>query len=228
MEYEPTMPIRDSIELRQEIIDACLFLTKIGFCIGTWGNISCRVEEGLLITPSRVDYETMTPDDFVVVDWDGTKVSGERLPSSEMHLHRMLMLRRPDFGAIIHSHSPYASSVAAACKSIPVSVDDMAQIIGDEVKCGGYVPGGRHQPLAEEACKTIGDHAMAVLLANHGPIVGGRNLQETLVACQVLEKAAMMFIHASMLGGCLSIPPEHVAEERYRYLFKYGKQADAE
>jgi len=227
VDNQATPPIQDSTELRKQIIEACLFLTRQGFCVGTWGNVSCRVEEGLLITPSRVNYDDLTPRDLIIVNLEGKKVSGTRLPSSEMHLHRMLMLRRPDFGAIVHTHSPYASIVAAAREAIPVLSDDTAQIIGDVVKCTTYIPGGRHKKLAEEACKTIGNRATAVLLANHGPVVGGRTLQEALVACQVLEKAAMMYVLGLNLK-CRPIPCEFVEEERHRYLYKYGKENDAE
>ena len=225
---EKIEPFEDTTALRNEIIEACLFLCKIGFCIGTWGNISVRVEKGLLITPTRVDYDTMTPDDLVLVDWEGKILSEGKLPSSEMQLHRLLLLRRPDMAVVVHSHSPYASSVAAAGRSIPVCVDDMAQIIGDEVECASYVPGGRHFPLAEAACEAIGDISAAVLLMNHGPVVLGRNLHEAVVASQVLEKSAMMLIFAESIGGCKSIPEDMVKEERYRYLYKYGRKEDAE
>ncbi len=227
MKEQIITPLQDTPQLRGDIIRACRTLTDLGFCIGTWGNVSVRVESGLLITPSRVNYDVMQPGDMVVVDWEGVRVSGHRPPSSEMQLHRLLLLRRPDLGCIVHTHSPYASGVACARKSIPVSVEDMAQIIGGEVKCAAYTPGGRHIDLAEAAWEAMGDTAAAVLLANHGPVVGGRDLAEAVVACQVLEKAAQLFIFANSLGGCTSISEEMVAEERYRYLHKYGKDEDA-
>ncbi len=224
---EVVAPFKDTKELREEIIEVCCRLTELGYCIGTWGNVSVRCEEGLLITPSAIDYSTMSTDDMVVVDWDGRKISGERLPSSEMQLHRLFLLRRPDMGAVVHTHSPYASTCAVANRSIPVTVDDMAQIIGGEVRCSEYAPGGKHIELAEAGWKALGDRNAAVILANHGPVVLGRNLKEATVAAQVLEKAAMLYVLASSMGCCVPITSDYVEEERHRYLYKYGRKEDA-
>lgn len=216
----------DNPELRNSVLEACRFLSDIGHVIGTWGNVSVRLKAGILITPSRIEYSRMRPDDLVVVSWDGTKLKGSRVPSSETELHRQLLMKRSDFGALVHTHSPYASVLCCARRSMPVFVEDVAQIIGGEVRCTRYVPGGRHTVLAEEACEVIGDKSNAVLLANHGPVVGGRNLAEALVAAQVLEKAAMLFVNATVIGGYRAIPDKSVAEERYRFLYKYGKPED--
>lgn len=181
----------------------------------------------MLITPSRVPYHSMVADDLVVVSWEGHRIRGQRLPSSEMQVHRVLLLRRPDLGAIVHTHSPYASAFACAQRTIPVCVEDMAQIIGGEVCCARYVPGGRHKELAQAAWEEMGEEAAAVSLANHGPVVGGRDLAEAVVAARVLEKAAQLAIFASALGQCVIISPEHVREERLRFLYKYGREEDA-
>ena len=156
-------------ELRDEVIRACCFLMDIGFVIGTWGNLGVRVKEGLLVTPSRIDFRTMIRDDLVLVSWEGRRIRGERLPSSESELHRMLLLKRPEMLVSVHSHSPYASAVSAMRRTMPVVLEDMSQIIGGEVHCAEYTPAGRHRSLAEAACESIGDVAAAVLLANHGP-----------------------------------------------------------
>ncbi|MHB1000657.1 MAG: class II aldolase/adducin family protein [Armatimonadota bacterium] len=226
MEKQPITPPADSLQLRQEIIQACIYLMDIGFCIGTWGNIAVRVEEGLLVTPSRIDFRQMEPDDMVLVSWEGKKIGGYRLPTSESELHRLVLLHRPDMGVSVHSHSPYASAVSAARKSIPVCLEDMSQIIGGEVRCAEYTPAGRHKSLAEAAVAVMGDESAAVLLANHGPIVCGRNIPEALTAAQILEKSAMAFILTASIGGCVPIPSELVREERHRFLYKYGSPDD--
>ncbi|MCE5323564.1 class II aldolase/adducin family protein [bacterium] len=213
---------KDSLQLRQEIIKACLHLSEIGQFIGTWGNISVRVEEGFVITPSAVDYTTMTPEDFVVVSMDGQKVSGQAVPSSETELHRRLLAIRPDLGAFVHTHAPYATCLACAHKSLPVIVEDMAQIIGGEVRCTRYASGGRSKDLSEEACAVIGDDSSAVLLANHGAVIGGRTLGEAVTACRILEKAAFIYISAAAIGGAHPIPEECIIEERNRLLYRYG------
>ncbi len=227
IEVKPATPLQDTVELRRQIISTCLFLRdRLGYFIGTWGNISVRVEDGLLLTPSRMAYHELRPEDLVVVSWGSAVVKGHRLPTSEMALHHALMLERPGFGALIHAHSPYASVVASAHRSIPVIVDDMAEVIGGEVRCSRYVSAGRHKEMAQAARETIGKEACAVLLGNHGVVAGGRNLEEALVAVQFVEKAAVILIQAESLGGAVPIPEPLWREERHRYLYKYGRPED--
>jgi L-fuculose-phosphate aldolase len=166
------------------------------------------------------------PGDFVTVSLEGKVVAGHRLPSSETEIHRVVLTKKGDTGAIIHSHSPYATAVACLHQSIPVFVEDMAQIIGGEVHCTQYVPAGQHRKIAEEVGRTIGEEN-AVLLANHGVLCCGRNLEEALVANQIVEKAALMMMAAGGREKVIPIPEEFVTSERNRFLYKYGTAKDA-
>jgi L-fuculose-phosphate aldolase len=168
----------------------------------------------------------MTPADLVLVDIaSGQRVEGTNLPSSEMQLHRAIYRARPDVGAIVHSHSPYASTAACMHQDIPCLLEDMAQIIG-EVRWAPYVPGERHVELGVGAAAYLKD-SNVVLLANHGPVCCGRDLREAVVVNQVLEKSAMAFLWMSAIGqGIHVIPPEYAASERTRYLYRYGTAAD--
>jgi L-fuculose-phosphate aldolase len=232
MPLEPTQqrpdspPPDDGPEVREAIVAACRRLAALGHFVGTWGNIGVRTGQGLLVTPTRLDYDQLTAADLVLVDWDGQRIAGERLPSSEMELHRQVLAARPDLGAVVHTHSPYATAVAAARRPLPVCVEDMAQIIGGPVQCARYVPGGRHRELGAAACEALHPDSAAVLLANHGAVVGGRDLAEAIVASQVLEKAALAFLFAERLGGAHPVPPHAAAAERDRFLHKYGRPAD--
>jgi L-fuculose-phosphate aldolase len=218
---------RDTVELREAVIRACLDLRdRWGYFLGTWGNISVRVEDGVLVTPSRMNYEVLVPTDLVVVAWEGGVLRGHRVPTSEMELHRQILLKRPDLGAVVHTHSAWASVCACAHRSIPVIVDDMAEIIGGEVNCAPHVAAGRHRELAQAAAEAIGPDACAVLLGNHGAAAGGRDLDEAVAACQILEKAAHILIHAEPFGGARPIAENLWREERHRYLYKYGKAED--
>ena len=114
MTQEITRCFQDSEELRNDVIRTCLFLRDIGFCIGTWGNISIRLKDGILITPSRLDYAEMKAEDLVIVSWTGKAIKGSRVPSSETALHLAILKHRPDLGAVVHSHSPLASALACA------------------------------------------------------------------------------------------------------------------
>ena len=229
MTHRPAACVDDTIDLRQQVIDTCFTMRdRLGYFVGTWGNIGVRLTEGLLVTPSRMDYEQVKPDDLVVVAWEGGVVRGHRTPTSEMDLHRQVMLKRPDLGAIVHSHSPWASVCACAHRSIPVLVDDMAEVIGGQVQCAAYAPAGEHRQLARHASEAIGPDATCVLLGNHGVVAGGRDLDEAVIASQFVEKAAMILIHAEAIGGVKPIAEPLWRQERQRYLYKYGTAEDME
>lgn len=213
---------KDTPELRRSILDACLAMSELKFCISTWGNISVRVEGGIIVTPSRMEYGSMTVDDLVVVDGDGKRIAGHRLPSSETLLHCALQRARADLPVWIHTHPRCLSTLACRHRGFPVIVEDMAQITGGPVNCTEYVPGGRHSELARAAVEAIAPESGAVLLANHGVIVGGVTAAEALAATEVLEKAAAMWLAGEEL--IVPIPDELVREERNRYLYKYGRE----
>jgi L-ribulose-5-phosphate 4-epimerase len=212
--------------IKARIIEMCRLLETMGYFIGTWGNISVRVPEGFIVTPSRVPYDVIQASDFVVVSSEGKVVAGHRLPSSETEIHRAVLNKKSCLGAIIHSHSPYATAVSCLQRPIPPFVEDLAQIVGGQVNCTRYVPAGRHKKIAEEVARSIGE-ANAVLLANHGVLCGGRDLEEAFVASQILEKAALMMLAAGTLGPVIPIPEEFVRSERDRFLHKYGTARDA-
>jgi L-ribulose-5-phosphate 4-epimerase len=212
--------------LKAAVIEKCRLLEKMGYFIGTWGNISVRVGEGFLVTPSRVAYDVIQPSDFVLVSLEGKVLAGHRLPSSETEIHRAVLNKKSGVGAIIHSHSPYATAVSCLHSAIPPFVEDLVQIIGGQVNCTRYVPAGQHVEISEEVARTIGDEN-AVLLANHGVMCCGRDLEEAFVASQILEKAAFMMLAAAAKGAVVPIPDEYVRSERHRYVYKYGTAHDA-
>jgi L-fuculose-phosphate aldolase len=219
----PTADPHESI--KDAIIATCRRLEKIGFIVGTWGNVSVRVPEGFIVTPSKIGYDVLQPADFVVVSLDGKVLAGHRLPSSETAVHRALLNKKPNIGAIIHTHSPCATAVAGLHRSIPAFVEDLAQIAGGEIRCTRYVPAGQHEKLAEEVANTIGEEN-AVLLANHGVFCCGRDLEEAFVTGQIVEKAAQMMLLAGGLGPVIPIPDEFVRSERQRFLYRYGTTSD--
>lgn len=219
------MTTPDPKTLKLTIIDTCRQLERLGYVIGTWGNVSVRVPGGMIITPSRVSYDVLTPDDFVTLSDEGTVTEGHRRPSSEADTHRAVYHAKPEVGAIVHSHSPYASAISCMHRSIPPILEEISQVIGGEIKCTRYIPAGRHRQLAEAVAKTIGQ-SQAVLVANHGVVCCGRDLAEALVASQIVERAALMMLAAGTGGKLHTIPKKFVQEERHRYLYKYGTSDD--
>lgn len=210
-------------ELKQAIIDACLLLEARGDIIGTYGNASVRIPGGLIVTPSRVDYRTLTPDDMVTVADDGGVIDGHRIPSSETSVHRLIYLARPDVGAVLHTHSFYATALSCLHVTVPVIVEEQSQVVGDEIRCTHYVPAGQHHGLGEEVARALGA-SNGVLLANHGVVACGRTIDEALFVAQIIERVA----HMRLLTGeaAIPIPPEYVRSERERWLYKYGTADD--
>ena len=215
----------DYRELKQAVIDACLRLQAMGYLVGTYGNASARVPGGLIVTPSRVDYAAITPEDMVVVADDGHILEGHRPPSSETSVHRLIMNARPDIGAVFHTHSLYGSALSCLHETIPVIVEEQSQVIGAEIRCTRYIPAGQHHALGVEAASVLGE-SNGVLLANHGVIACGRTIDEAVFAAQVVERIAQMYLLARAVGTPVPIPPEYVASERDRWLYKYGTAAD--
>lgn len=208
----------------EEILEACKWITKKNLVYSTWGNISVRYGDGFILTPSKMDYDLMTPDDMVGMDFDGNIIKGHRVPTSERHIHRLIMKNRTDINAVVHTHSPYACACAAAGMNIPALIEESAQLIGGTVLCTPYyISGGNHLELAELTAKTLGGGVNAALIKNHGPVACGRTLEEALYACLVVEKAAQMSLLLKNPES-FAIPEEFVKEERERFLYKYGKE----
>ena len=111
-------------EARQEILDVCRRMVGKGYFLGTWGNVSVRIGNHIVLTPSKVEYGSMELEDFVVIDLEGNKVEGNRTPTSEKEVHRQIYLVRDDIKAVIHAHTQKAMAVSALpISSVPCMVD---------------------------------------------------------------------------------------------------------
>ncbi len=195
-----------------------------GLVIGTWGNISQRVKKDNLvaITPSGMPYGCLQMVDIVVMDMEGRVVEGERRPSSEYMMHLEIYKKRPDVVAIVHTHSIYASALAVARESVPPILEDVAQIVGGAVPVADYARAGTME-LAVNAAVGI-NQSNAVLLANHGVVGVGSNLDEALMVCQIVEKAAQVYILSKMAGNPYVLPDSEVIELRRAFLEDYGQK----
>ena len=214
----------DCTEIRQKVIDTCLWLQEKGLVIGTWGNVSVRLADGnILITPSKVAYNTMKPEDLVVLAPDGKVVSGFRMSTSEREIHRGILNRRPDVNAVIHTHSAYAMACSAIEGGIPPISEEMAQLLGGGVPLSThFVPSEKHVELGECIVNSIGD-ANAVLIRNHGPVCCGKSLDEAMVCAQVVEKSAKMYLHIREAGGINVIEDRWVKAGRIYFTDAYGR-----
>ncbi|GKX29992.1 hypothetical protein SH1V18_24720 [Vallitalea longa] len=209
---------------KKELCEAGLRLLETGLIAGTWGNISMKLNDDyMLITPSGIPYDKLTPDDMVLVNINDFSYDSNNKPSSEKRLHGEIYKTRKEFNAIIHTHSSNASTVAAAKREVPPLLDDMVQILGPSVRVADYaLPGSKK--LVKGAIKALKGRS-AVLLANHGAACGGRNLEEAFTACFILEKACKTFIEVQFLGGGVPINKFESYMMHKVFLKKYSKNA---
>lgn len=209
-------------EIREKIVEAGLRLVKEGLVARSWGNISVRVdEENILITPSGRTYESLKPEEIVLMNYHTLRYEGIIKPSSEYRLHAEVYKQRNEINAVIHTHQMNATTVAVARREVPPIIDDMVQIIGPSVRVSKYTLAGT-QKFAKNAIKAL-RRRQAALLANHGAVCIGRNLEEAFAVSEVLEKACKAFIEAEFLGGAKSISKISAAIMHQVYLKKYSR-----
>lgn len=210
--------------LRRQIIKGGMRLLKEGLVARTWGNISIRVDDTfMLITPSGRPYEELTEHDIVLVNYHTSRYEGTVKPSSEKALHCEIYRTRKEVHAVIHTHQMNASTVAAARREVPPILDDMTQIIGPTVRVAEYaLPSTRK--ITKKTVKALKGRN-AALMANHGAVCVGRDMEEAFVVCQVLEKACKSFIESEFLGGAKSINRFEAHLMHQIYLKKYSGKA---
>ena len=213
-------------DYRRDILAAAGMLLAKGLVAGTWGNISMRLanNELVAVTPSGRSYDTLRPEDIVIVDYSGQVREGRWKPSSELPLHLAIYDTRPDIHAIVHTHSVYASACAVARKAIPPIIEDLIQLNGGAVDVAEYALPGT-ATLAEAAVMALADKQV-VLLANHGAVCCGHTLSEAMTASELVEKAAQIFIHANQLGGAVILGDEDIAVMRDFYLSRYRSRQE--
>jgi L-fuculose-phosphate aldolase len=181
---------------RKEIGDACRRMRRDRLVVGTSGNISVRVDDLVVITPSGVDYDILTAEDMVVADMDGRVVSGERSPSSELPMH-LAAYRSTDARAIVHTHSLFATSVGTVCDELP-AVHYMINALGGPVRVAPYATFGTDE-LAAGVAAALHERTGA-LMRNHGAIAVGPTLKSAYDRAVNLEWLCELYWRATMLG----------------------------
>jgi len=199
-------------KLKEEIVKYARLIAENKLVIGTSGNVSARVNEGIAITPTSVDYSLMEPDDVLALDMDGEVVSGERNPSIEKMMHLGIYRKREDVKAVIHTHSKYASAVAALEISIPPILDEMVNYLGGEIKTAKYSMPGSSE-LAENVVGALEDRN-GVLLSHHGALACGKDLKTAFENSLRIERISEIYVIAHIVGKPGSLPEEAIELER--------------
>ncbi len=212
-------------EVRAAIVDACRRLEAAGLVSGASGNVSVRLppadgRELVAITPSRVPYRVLRPEQVLVIDFEADPVEGEGVPSSEALTHLAAYRARPDVGAAIHTHSVYASALAVAGQDLPAVIDEQVVLLGGVVRVAEYGMSATEE-LARRAVEALGQR-QAVLLRNHGALGVGRDLEEALDVVALVERVAKVYVLARLLGEAHPLPDKVVDIEEKLFRMQRG------
>jgi L-ribulose-5-phosphate 4-epimerase len=213
-------------ELRRQVLACARQLAADGLAHGSQGNVSAldRKSGLVAVTPSAADYATMADDDIVVIDLEGRVVEGRWKPTIETPLHTLFYHRRPDVGAVIHCHAPYASGFAAALRPIPLVLLEAAACVGAEIPCAPLMPSGTPE-FAALMLDVIGERSAAVM-GQHGIVVCGVDLRRAYATAVAVEDTARAYIFARQIGvEPPSIPADMAASLHQWWLSKYQKSA---
>ena len=212
--------MRDSPDLRQAVIATALGMNALGINRGKSGNVSARIETGFLITPSGMPYAEIAPDDVVAMGLDGS-ADGRRRPSSEWRFHRDIYASRGDVDAVVHTHSPFATTLACLDRGIPPFHYMVAVAGGADIRCAPYATFGTQQ-LSDHALHALAGRR-ACLLAHHGMIAVGASLKAALALAVEVETLAEMYWRALQIGEPANLSSDEL-DTVLRKFDDYGKQ----
>lgn len=212
-------------EQREGLIEYGMKLIQSGLTKGTGGNLSIfdRGKGLMAITPSGMDYFEIQPEDILIMDLAGNIVEGERTPSSEYGMHRILYKNREDINAIVHAHSTYSTTIACLNWEIP-AVHYLVAFAGLSVPCAKYATFGTEE-LAQNALEAMKDRN-AVLLANHGLLTGGTNLAHAFNIAEEIEFCAEVYYRAKSIGDPVILPVEEM-QLMLKKFTTYGQRKDS-
>jgi L-ribulose-5-phosphate 4-epimerase len=221
-----TADVRDTIaSLRAEVADLHRELTRYELVIWTAGNVSARVpgRDLMVIKPSGVSYDALTPEAMVVTDLHGHLVDGEHSPSSDTAAHAYVYRHMPDVGGVVHTHSTYATAWAARAEPIPCVLTMIADEFGGEIPLGPFALIG-DDSIGRGIVDTLkGSRSKAVLMAGHGPFTIGSNARAAVKAAVMLEDVARTVHIARQLGTPSPLAQADIDSLHHRYQNVYGQ-----
>ncbi|MCK5157997.1 MAG: class II aldolase/adducin family protein [Candidatus Heimdallarchaeota archaeon] len=209
-------------ELKEQLCWASQEIYQRGLVNIGEGNISVRVKgkKEMIITPSRNDYRKPIIEDMVHLTLTGKIIEGNKKPSSESYLHRVFYNARPNVNCIIHTHSPYTSSLSIQHKGIPVIFEEMLIFLGGSVPCAKYALAGTAK-LGKNAILAMGKQN-AVILANHGSLVVGKTMDYCVNTAQLVEKMAKIYVLANFSSDIKKIPEEKQVDFRLQFVEEFS------
>ncbi len=212
-------------EARAAVVATALAMSRRGLSPGRSGNVSRRWRNGLLITPSGMAYDEITPADIVFVAPDGAAAQQAPKPSSEWRFHHSAYVARPDIDAVVHTHSLYATVLACAHRPIPAFHYMVAIAGGVDIPLVPYATFGTEE-LARHVAEGL-SHRNACLMANHGLTVVGKTLDAALALAAEVEVLAEQYVKVLMLGTPVVLPGTEMMDVLERFK-EYGRTAQDE
>jgi L-fuculose-phosphate aldolase len=200
-------------DLREEIARVARQMIESGLVTGTSGNVSARTPEGdVLVTPSAIDYEVLEPEDVVLVNLEKNVLEGKLEPTSETPMHTGIYRARPEVGAVVHTHSRYATTLACLGWEIP-PIHYMLTTLSDDgrIPLAPYATYGTEE-LAGYAGEALGESHNACLLQNHGTITVGESAEEAFSRTVILEEMAQIYYQTRVAGEPILLSPEQVED----------------
>jgi len=212
------------LSLRRKIIELCLQMNSSGLNQGTSGNISARSGEHMLITPSGVPYNQLVAKDIakMKIDSEEHEWQGRYKPSSEWHFHRAILQSNPNHSAIIHTHSMFATILSIGREDIPACHYMIAAFGGHTVKCAKYATFGTDR-LSNNVIQAMKDRS-ACLLANHGMIAAGADLDSAMWAAIELETLSKQYYFAKQSGNVVVLPKKEMSNVLEKFK-DYGQKS---
>ena len=207
--------------LRQHMLSVMQAMITEGLNKGTAGNVSCRCEDYFLITPSGCPVNQLQAKDMVAMDFDGLPLKSGK-PSSEWHFHRDILANRPEVNAVVHCHSPFATTLACLHKDVPSFHYMIALAGGDTIRCAPYALFGT-QALSDHALAALVDRK-ACLLANHGMIALGCDLEDALAIAIEVEWLCEQYWRSLQIGEPVLLTKNAMQAVLARFK-NYGRQA---
>lgn len=216
---QPTQP-----RLRTAIVATARKMNALGINRGTAGNVSARVKDGFLITPSALPYDAMKPTDVVAVNTGG-RATGSCKPSTEWRFHHAIYAARLEVGAIVHTHSVFATALACLDRGIPAFHYMVAKVGGSDIRCASYATFGT-QELADEAVRAL-DGRQACLLSHHGMIAVGADLDAALGMAVEVEWLAETYCRTLQIGEPVNLtgPELRKVSEQFQGYGRSGRSA---
>jgi L-ribulose-5-phosphate 4-epimerase len=211
---------------RHEVCRLHAELTRAGLVAWTSGNVSARVSGAdlMVIKPSGVGYDELTPEAMVVCDLDGTRVGGALRPSSDARSHAYIYRHMPQVGGVVHTHSPYATAWAARGEPIPCVLTAIADEFGGEIPVGPFALIGG-QEIGQAVVRTLAGHrSPAVLLRSHGVFAIGPTPRDAVQAAVMCEDAARTVHLARAYGEPAPIPRDQIDTLHRRFTTEYGQR----